>query len=180
MRIRSLFHLAMMLMALIGAGCSRESEQKPPKLEGQTYVTRESLEPDKLASIWLIKRHVNKDARFVLVADGVPLTNGIPFDTPEAEFRRYANLSCFESILKKHQISDPAIRHIGEIIHDIEINYWGEKRFAESEPLNRQVREIIMTNKFSREACLDMSFAVFDRLVRPTNATSPAAESLGK
>jgi hypothetical protein len=167
-------------MVLLGYGCSREAQPKAPSPAGQTYVTRESLEPDKLASIWLIKRHVNKDARFVFVADGVPLTNGIPFDTPEAEFRRYANLSCFESILKKHQITNFALRHLGEIIHDIEINYWGEKRFAESDPLNRELREVIKTNSMSRETCLSVSFAVFDRLVRPTNATSPAAESPGK
>lgn len=166
------------LVLTLVAGCSREVEQVPPEQCGQTYVTRESLEPDKLASIWLIKRHVDKEARFVFVAAGIPLTNGIPFDTPEAEFRRYAKLSCFESILKRHQITDPALRHIGELIHDIEINYWGEKRHLESEPMNREIRGIIKTNEANRERCLELSWLLLDRLCRDFQR-NPTGQSSG-
>jgi hypothetical protein len=156
--------LALVVLGCVGSGCTRDTAPALPSGAGRTYVTRESLEPDKLASMWLIQRHVDAMARFVFVADGIPFTNGIPFDTPEAEYRRYANLSCFESILKANSLTNAALRRMGDLMHDIEVNYWGEKRFTESEPLNREIREIIRTNGPSRDRCVTQSFAAFDRV----------------
>ena len=55
------------------------------------YVTRDDFEPDKCASIWLIKRFIDPQAVFVIRPAGAPLKPGIPFDVPEAELRRYHN-----------------------------------------------------------------------------------------
>jgi hypothetical protein len=174
MSVRGFATAILLLGAVFVSGCSREVNRKPEAAHSQTYVTRKSLEPDKLASIWLIKRHVDKDAQFNFVADDIPLTNGIPFDTPEAEFRRYANLSCFESILKKHQITDRAVQRLGQLIHDIEINYWGEKRYPESEPLNQEIRSLIKENETNRESCLELSLLLFDRVCRDFQRNPPS------
>jgi hypothetical protein len=149
--------------ALLGTNCSRQADSPPTKPRGQTYVTRPTLEPDKLSSIWLIKRHVDPEARFDFVDDARPLTNGIPFDTAEAEFRRYANISCFESILRKHPSSDPGIQQLGQRIHDLEINYWGEKRFADSLQLKREIQALIDAQAGNPQGCLPAALQVFDR-----------------
>jgi len=70
--------------------------------ESHLYSTWDTMEVDKCASAWLIKRFVDKEAEFKFFPSGELITEGIPFDTPDSEFRRYHNMSTFESILKKY------------------------------------------------------------------------------
>jgi hypothetical protein len=130
----------------------------------QLYVTWDTLETDKLASIWLVKRFIDPAARFEFVPKGTLITNGIPFDTPESEFRRYHAISCFQSVLRHHSISNAALVRVGEITHDIEINFWGEKRFAESTGLERRINDIIARSPARPDLCMAESFAVLDEL----------------
>jgi len=131
--------------------------------EPNIYATWENMEIDKCASAWLVKRFVDKNAEFRFYPKGTLITEGIPFDVPQAEIRRYHNMAAFEYLMKKHKISDPALRKTGEIIHDIEINHWGKKRLRESRKTDETVREIIKTSE-TPEASLKQSFAFFDRL----------------
>ena len=73
--------------------------------QGEEYTTWENMEIDKCASAWLIKRFVDKDAVFRFVPKGELITRGIPFDTPEAQIRRYHNLSAFEYIVKTNRLT---------------------------------------------------------------------------
>jgi hypothetical protein len=123
------------------------------------------MEADKLASIWVIKRFVNKEASFQFVADDQPLTNGIPIDAPEGELRRYANNSCFETIVNKYKVQAPGMQRFGRIIRDIEINYWAEKYFPETVPLSREIKTIIDRHPDDPNACVQESFVVFDKLL---------------
>lgn len=116
-----------------------------------------------MASMWLIKRFVDKDAEFKFYPKGEFITEGIPFDVPEAELRVYHNQSTFESIVGKFKIDGPAIKQIAEIIHDIEINFWGKKQRGESEELNKTIQEIISSSN-NKPRLLERSFAVFDQL----------------
>jgi len=95
----------------------------------QVFSTWVGFEADKCASIWLIKKFIDKNAiiRFYLKGDAI--TQGIPFDTPDAKFGRYYNMSTFESLLKHYKIKDPKVNYIGRIIHDIEVNVWGKKSY---------------------------------------------------
>lgn len=127
------------------------------------YSTWDTLETDKLASIWLIKRFIDKDAEFRFYPKDEFITEGIPFDIPQAELRVYHNLSCFESIVNKFKIDDPVVKEIAQIIHDIEINFWGKKQREESEDIDRAIQEIISSSK-NKQRLLERSFAVFDQL----------------
>lgn len=110
------------------AGCARPVEQK-----GATqYATWPVWEVDRAASIWLIKRYVEPDAEFVFVNKGDSLDGFVPFDTPEAELRRQHNLACYQVILNKCGINDSRLTEIGRYVWDVEINYWGEKKFEGS------------------------------------------------
>ncbi len=131
--------------------------------QGHLYSTSEILEPDKLSSIWLIKRFVDKDAQFKFYSSDELISEGVPFDVPQAELRISKNTSTFESIVKKFNIIDPKVKQIAEIIHDIEINYWGKKIRKESEDLNRRIIELIETNN-DRDECIRRSFIIFDGL----------------
>lgn len=131
--------------------------------EGSVYSTWKTMEPDKCASAWLIRRFIDKDAVFRFFPTGEPITEGIPFDVPEAEIRRYHNMAAFGYLMRKHRITDPALLEIGKIIHDIEINYWGRKTSEASQRISDAIREIGESSKTAEEA-LKQSFPIFDDL----------------
>ncbi len=131
--------------------------------EGSVYSTWETMEPDKCASAWLIKRFIDKDAVFRFSPKGETIKQGIPFDVPEAEIRRYHNMAAFGYLMRKHRITDPALREIGKIIHDIEINYWGRKTSEASQRISDAIREIAKSSETPAEA-LRRSFPIFDEL----------------
>lgn len=131
--------------------------------QAEEYTTWENMEIDKCASTWLIKRFVDQEAVFRFVPKGELITHGIPFDTPEAQIRRYHNLSAFEYIVKTYKLNDPAIQKIAQIIHDIEINYWGAKKRPESQKINHAFRKIVESAQ-TPDQCLQQGFAFFDQL----------------
>jgi len=137
----------------------------PQSTIGRTFSTWEVFEADKCASIWLIKRFVDPQAKFKFFPKGEPVSDGIPFDTPDAELRRFHNLAAFESILQHYQIDDPVLHQIGEIIHDIEVNTWKKKRFAETPVVEKEVNQIIQQSANNSER-LQRTLAYFDSLYK--------------
>lgn len=129
------------------------------------YSTWDAIELDTVASAWLLKRFINSKATFKFYPQGEFITEGIPFDTPDAEFRRMQNQSTFESILNKYKINDPMLLEMGKIIHDIEINYWQRKLTDKSETIEREVRNIINSTE-DKDACFEKGFIYFDELYR--------------
>jgi hypothetical protein len=134
----------------------------------KTFSTWEGFEPDKCASIWLIKRFINKDAEFKFFPKGEFIKEGIPFDTPDARLRRYHDRSTYESIIKEYKIDDPAARQIGMIIHDIEINIWEKKLYKESLEVDEKIMHIIQNSKDNAEI-IQKSDAYFDFLYKDIN-----------
>jgi len=129
------------------------------------YSTGTVLELDRCASAWLIKRFVDKDAVFQFFPDGDFIKNGIPFDTPDSGLCRTHNMSTFAVIVEKYKISDKSVDKIGKYIHDIEINFWGKKRFQESLNVSREVNKIIRNSK-NNDECLTRCFLYFDQLTK--------------
>lgn len=130
-----------------------------------SYVTWPTMEPDKCASAWLIKRFIDREAIFIFIPQGEFVTDGIPFDTPESTFRRYHNMSTFESILEKLKISDPILLHIGQMLHEIEIAYWQDSKLKKTKELRQNMVEIIKTSLDPHE-CFRQSFEFLDRFYR--------------
>ncbi len=131
----------------------------------EVFSTWDTMEPDKCASAWLLKRFVDKDATFRFYPNGELIASGIPFDTPEAELRRYHNMSTFESILRKNKLNDPALLEMGEIFHDIEVNSWGRKVRRESKGVEIALRKIVKDHNGPNEI-LEESFVFLDSLYK--------------
>jgi len=91
------------------------------------------------------------------------IAEGIPFDTPDARFRRYANKSTFESFMDHYKISDPKLIYIGKIIHDIEINIWERKIMKETYMLQDAITKIISVTK-DNEGTIKKGNQFFDNL----------------
>jgi len=133
--------------------------------EGHIYSTWDILEIDTCASAWLIKNFVDTAAEFRFFPKGEIITEGIPFDTPDSDLRRTGNMSTFETILAKYKIEDPALKKIGRIIHDIEINYWGGKETKEAVKVDREIKRIIDL-AFDNPRRFEKSFIFFDELYK--------------
>jgi hypothetical protein len=126
------------------------------------FSTWDVFETDKCASIWLIKRFIAPQAEIRFFPHGTSITEGIPFDTPEAKFRRYATKSTYETLLEYYDIKDPRLKYIGRIIHDIEVNIWEKKVYGESMKVMEAIRSIIVKNEGNNEAVMEKSLEYFD------------------
>ncbi len=121
------------------------------------------FEVDKCASIWLIKRFVDKDALFLFSPKESFVLKGVAFDVPDADFRRYHNMSTYQSILKHYKLNDPVLVKIGKRIFDVEVNYWGDKLFDDSKQIETDVKDIIEKNG-EHKVVVDKSLLYFDGL----------------
>ena len=143
---------------------------KPPttlaEQKGLVFSTWDGFEVDKCASIWLIKRFIDKKAQIKFFPKGEIIKEGIPFDTPDAAFRRYHNMSTFESLLKHYKLKDPKLIYIGKIIHDIEVNTWEkkvlEKTLIVQDAVNKIIWNVKDRNEVIQKSCkyLAINFSV--------------------
>ena len=147
-------------------GCpfgGENSLDMPEKEKTLIFSTWEGFEADKCASIWFIKRFIDKNAKIKFFPKGSIITEGIPFDVPEAKLRRYHNMSTFESILKYYNLKDPKLIYIGKIIHDIEVNIWDKKIFPETLLVEEAILSIIKQSKTADEI-IEKSYQYFNSL----------------
>lgn len=137
------------------------------------FSTWTGFEVDKCASIWLIKTYINSDAEIRFYSKDDKTIEGILFDTPTAKFRRYFNMSTYESLMKHYKINDPALGYIGKIIHDIEINTWEKKVMPETIEVRDSVNKIIWETKGNAEVIKKTNEYfefLYDRISKKHNA----------
>jgi hypothetical protein len=93
------------------------------ELQGRTWLTREGVHVDRIASAWLIRRFIDPEARFSFVPSKghAPNPGELRFDMYEAEFTHEGDRCTFEVLLERAALDDPALRTIGEIVHDIDL-----------------------------------------------------------
>ncbi|MGH7679474.1 MAG: chromate resistance protein ChrB domain-containing protein [Gemmatimonadaceae bacterium] len=89
---------------------------------GTTWVTREGVFIDRIASAWLIRRFIDPDAEFKFVpARGYKARPGeMRFDMYSGEFTHSGDRCTFETLAARFRLDDPALRALGEIVHDID------------------------------------------------------------
>ena len=85
------------------------------------WITRERPKIDRIACPWLIKNFVDAEADFIYVPreqvfEIAKQINAIPYDIPGAEYSHYGDECTFDYIVRKHNIDDPAIVQIGNIV----------------------------------------------------------------
>ena len=85
------------------------------------WITRERPKIDRIACPWLIKNFVDKDAAFIYVPkeqvfDKAKEFDAIPFDIPGADYSHEGDECTFDYIIKKHQLTDPALLQLAVIV----------------------------------------------------------------
>lgn len=94
------------------------------------WITREKVKVDRVACPWLIKTFIDQQAEFIFVpANQVEAKareqGATPFDIEGCELGHHGEDVSFNSILKKYDLTDPALQLLGEIV-----------RAADSHPAN--------------------------------------------
>src|SRR5205809_4860875 len=101
-------------------------------LRNRTWVTRQGVYVDRIASAWLIRRFIDPEAHFKFVSGKGyrPNEGELRFDMFEAEFTHEGDKCTFEVLLERSALKDPALRAIAEIIHDIDLK---DSKFGRTE-----------------------------------------------
>ena len=75
-----------------------------------------------MASAWLIRRFIDRKARFRFVpAHGNgPARGELRFDMFEGDYTHEGDRCTFETLLQRFGLEDPALAAIAEIVHDID------------------------------------------------------------
>jgi hypothetical protein len=92
------------------------------------WITREKIKVDRVACPWLIRKFVDPEAEFVFLpsqTEWEKIDNGTVFDVANCELGHHGKDVSFNSILKKYNLTEPALLLLGEIV-----------RAADSRPTN--------------------------------------------
>ena len=98
-------------------------QERPERVgPGRTWVTRQGVFVDRIASAWLIRRFIDPEARFKFVpARGYrPAPGELRFDMFEAEYTHEGERCSFQTLVARFGLDDPALAAVGEIVHDID------------------------------------------------------------
>ena len=89
---------------------------------GSVWVTRANVHVDRIASSWMIRRFIDRRARFKFVpAKGYQLRSGeLRFDMYDAEYTHMGEDCTLQTLVRRFTPRDRALIAIGEIIHDID------------------------------------------------------------
>jgi hypothetical protein len=133
-------------------------------LRARVWVTRRGVYVDRMASAWLIRRFIDREARFKFVPSKgyAPEPGELRFDMYEGEFTHEGDHCTFEVWVACRGLQDPALEAIGQIVHDVDMkdNKYGRE---EAGGIARLVEGIAAAHPDNSQR-IDRGAAVFDDL----------------
>jgi hypothetical protein len=138
---------------------------------GELWVTRPRPGVDRMASAWLIRRFIDREARFGFAADRAAVPqDGIPFDMFGVEFSHHDEGCTFETLCTVFGINESAVARIGGIVHDLDLK---DGRFGAAEAATvGTVIEGLQLAHTDDEVLLDHGMTLFDSLYRSFEQSS--------
>jgi hypothetical protein len=89
--------------------------------KNRVWVTRPRPGVDRSASAWLIRRFIDRKARFAFAPEERKPPTAVPFDMFHGGFGHRGDDCTFETLQKDFRIRDQTVRVISEIIHDADL-----------------------------------------------------------
>jgi hypothetical protein len=85
------------------------------------WITRARPKVDRIACPWLINRFVDPGAEFLYVPGDEVMAvaareGATPFDVPDVELGHHGSECSFDAIMKKYDLSDPALSELALIV----------------------------------------------------------------
>jgi hypothetical protein len=108
---------------LVGGDGDRSAEAPRSPYHGRRWVTRRGVKVDRMASTWLISRFIDPAPKFAFVDPDTyrPRDGDLRFDMFEGEFTHHQGRCTFEVLLDRLKLEDPALKPIGQIVHDLDL-----------------------------------------------------------
>ena len=86
--------------------------------QGRVWATRQRPWIDRLACAWLIRRHIDPQARFVWITDPADCPrHALGFDFYGAAFSHVGAKVTFEVLLAAFDLGQPALKRLGALVH---------------------------------------------------------------
>ncbi len=131
-------------------------------LQGCTWVTRKGLHVDRIACAWLIRRFIDRSARFRFVD---PKTykhrrGEQRFDMFAGEFTHEGDGCSFETFLSRFGLQATGLKALAELIHDVDLKDHKFKR-PETEGFARAIQGVALLHA-KDEARLESGSMVLD------------------
>jgi hypothetical protein len=93
----------------------------PRRFIGKTWLTRPQPAIDRVGCAWLIRGFIDPKATFVFANDPAVHPGAIPYDMMGVKFTHRGEDCTFETLLKCFGLKDPALRRLGEMVHDADL-----------------------------------------------------------
>jgi hypothetical protein len=133
--------------------------------QGRLWITRLRPGVDRMASAWLIRLFIDRQARFGFAADreSVP-DHSVPFDMFGVEFSHQGDGCTFETLCSAFAIAEPALSRIAGIVHDLDLK---DGRFGapECSTVGAMIEGLQLAYQ-NDEALLEQGMTLFDSLYR--------------
>jgi len=145
---------------------------------GRVWVTRSGIFVDRIASAWLIRRFIDRDARFKFVDENRrPINGELRFDMFKGEFTHVGDRCTFETLLDRFGLTDPALHAIAEVVHDIDLK---DEKFGREDAagIERVLTSIVAANH-NDDARLTRGAQLFDDLYGLFSSKAPDVASAG-
>ena len=139
--------------------------KSPADYQSKTWITRKRPYIDRMASAWLIKRFIDRDAVFDFIDEKDMDTidrNAVTFDVRGGEFTHSGDMCTFEVIMKSFGLSNKVLKNMAGIIHDLDIK---DEKFnaGEAKGIEHILEGIRRTAKSDHDA-LEKGMTVFEML----------------
>lgn len=118
-----------------GQGSRKEAVGKhhAKDYRGRTWITRPHPGIDRVASAWLILRHIDAQAKFAFDNDPRRHPSAVPFDMFNVDgFGHVGNNCTFETLVKSFGLKDSRLQLVAQAIHDADL---ADERFGREEAL---------------------------------------------
>jgi hypothetical protein len=111
-----------MLLHRIEKTTKAPARVNPKNYRNKTWLTRPRPEIDRVGSAWLIRKFIDLKAKFIFDSKVSAHPKAVSFDMLDAEFSHQGEDCTFETFTKRFAIRDKAVRKIGEMIHDADLD----------------------------------------------------------
>ena len=161
------------VLALLAAADGPSGGPAPAKTAGDTtaeytdrlWVTRPLPGVDRMGSAWLIRRFIDRGARFDFCADVHAAPAGsVSFDMFGGAFTHRGQHCTFETLCAQFGIDDPAVARLAKVVHDIDLK---DNQFGSPEaPTVGAAIEGLQMACADDHALLEQGIGLFEALFR--------------
>jgi hypothetical protein len=126
------------------------------------WATRAGVHIDRAGCAWLIRRFIDTQAQFAFVADPAEVPDGATaFDIRGAALSHHGPDCSFETILRRYELTDPALWRIAQIVHEADLD---DQRYDAPEAPGLDVALRGLSMVFADEKVLELTGPLFDGL----------------